>query len=67
MSMMSCEECGHLIDTDFSPESFREEFNDRCLCEVCYEEMLEDLDESRETAPEAVREGNGSSQSTGTA
>ena len=36
MSVLCCEECGILIDTDFFPEAFRKEFDNECLCTPCF-------------------------------
>lgn len=40
MSIIRCEDCTALIDSDDFPEVFREEFGDAPLCDRCYEESL---------------------------
>lgn len=47
MSMDRCMVCSDLIDTDSHPEAYREEFENACLCEECYELRLQ-----REMPPE---------------
>ena len=37
MSIDRCFTCGVLIDTDERPESYREEVDDLCLCDRCYQ------------------------------
>jgi len=48
VSMMSCNSCCRLIDTDFYPEFFREEFDDELLCDGCFESRLLDLEADAE-------------------
>ena len=72
MSMMNCTECGKPIDTDFEPDAFREEFDDRCICDVCFDEMMEarnaerTIRAERATDPERTNENEraGSCEST---
>ena len=40
MSIERCKDCSALIDTDYFPEIYREEFKMEPLCEDCYEERL---------------------------
>lgn len=37
MSMDKCKDCDKLIDTDCYPESYREEYDDLCLCDDCFD------------------------------
>ena len=39
MSIDFCERCGDFIDTDYYPESYREEFGDACICDSCWQKM----------------------------
>lgn len=41
MSIDRCTQCEAVLDTDAYPESYREDFDNQCLCEDCYAEMLE--------------------------
>lgn len=44
MSVLVCERCSKYIDTDYHPETYREEL-DQWLCEPCYEEETDTLEE----------------------
>lgn len=53
MSMDRCADCGVLIDTDYAPDSYREEWTDRlgcnpCLCDNCYDARLNVLEAMNE-------------------
>jgi hypothetical protein len=37
MSMDRCAICQKLVDTDLFPGAYREEFDDDCICDACYE------------------------------
>lgn len=41
MSIDRCSQCEAVIDTDAYPESYREKFDNQCICDACFEEMLE--------------------------
>ena len=41
MSSDRCTQCEAVLDTDAYPESYREDFDNQCLCEDCYAGMLE--------------------------
>lgn len=45
MSMDRCAKCGTLIDTDETPESYREEYDDKCVCDSCFDSLEDQLDE----------------------
>lgn len=40
MSIERCADCAALIDTDFYPEIYREDFKMTPLCDDCYEGRL---------------------------
>ena len=40
MSMMCCEACDRLVDTDYHAEMYREDL-DKWYCDVCYERLTE--------------------------
>lgn len=47
MSIDRCIVCEALIDTDYAPEVYREDQQDRCICDNCYipDDGLQDLDD----------------------
>lgn len=40
MSILNCNDCGTLLDTDIRPEVFKPEFDNIVLCDPCYEERV---------------------------
>lgn len=53
MCMDTCEDCGKTVNTDNKPEVYREEWPGKwgdytCLCDNCYEERLEFLENMNE-------------------
>lgn len=38
MSIAKCADCGILIDTDKNPEFYREDLNNKLVCEQCWED-----------------------------
>lgn len=53
MCMDICEDCGRLVNTDNHPEVYRDEWHGKwgdytCLCDNCYEERLEFLENMNE-------------------
>jgi len=48
MSIDRCSMCDAMIDTDYAPESYREELNDHCICEKCHDMFERTIDEGCE-------------------
>jgi hypothetical protein len=54
MSIDRCVICKALIDTDAYPESYREEADDDCVCDACWQER-----DAPESTPEDVAAAKG--------
>lgn len=59
MSMDRCEDCGCAVNTTAYPEVYREEWTGKwgdytCLCDNCYEERLEFIEQMDITEQEAA-------------
>ena len=39
MSIDTCNKCGDLIDTDYFPEVYREDWDWACICDCCYNDL----------------------------
>ena len=50
MIIGSCSKCSKYLDTDFSPDVYREEFDYICLCDKCYEAKIEELERNYDGA-----------------
>ena len=44
MSMICCEDCSRVLDTDESPEVFRDDMDWAALCDACYDARLDELE-----------------------
>lgn len=53
MAIAICNRCGNYIDIDQFPEAYREELDDECVCDLCWQKIEdEDINHSVNSRPD---------------